>query len=252
MKNRIRELREERSLKQIDLAQVLGIRQNTLSTWETGRYEPDNEMLQKIADYFQVSVDYVLGKSPVRNFPTTQIDTLRMIRLVRTVEQMAPEQFDETLSQAESILSGQTRPNAEICRIPVLGAVPGGIPIEAIEDIIDWEEIPQSMCTGDKEYFALEVKGDSMWPDYLPGDVVIVRKDPYCESGDVCIVYVNGYDATLKQVKLGEDGSITLVPKNQSYPPRTYSPEEVADLPVAICGVVVELRRKIKKGKGML
>lgn len=137
-------------------------------------------------------------------------------------------------------------------RIPVLGSVPGGIPVEAIEDIVDWEEIPQAMCAGGKEYFALEVKGDSMWPDYLPGDVVIVRKDPCCESGDVCVVYVNGYDATLKQVKFGEDGSITLVPKNQSYPPRTYSPEEAADLPVAICGVVVELRRKIKKGKGML
>lgn len=137
-------------------------------------------------------------------------------------------------------------------RIPVLGSVPGGIPVEAIEDIIDWEEIPQAMCAGGKEYFALEVKGDSMWPDYLPGDVVIVRKDPCCESGDVCVVYVNGYDATLKQVKLGEDGSITLVPKNQSYPPRTYSPEEAAALPVAICGVVVELRRKIKKSKGML
>ena len=137
-------------------------------------------------------------------------------------------------------------------RIPVLGSVPGGIPVEAIEDIVDWEEIPQAMCAGGKEYFALEVKGDSMWPDYLPGDVVIVRKDPCCESGDVCVVYVNGYDATLKQVKLGEDGSITLVPKNQSYPPRTYSPEEAADLPVAICGVVVELRRRIKKGKGML
>lgn len=137
-------------------------------------------------------------------------------------------------------------------RIPVLGSVPGGIPVEAIEDIVDWEEIPQAMCAGGKEYFALEVKGDSMWPDYLPGDVVIVRKDPCCESGDVCVVYVNGYDATLKQVKLGEDGSITLVPKNQSYPPRTYSPEEAAELPVAICGVVVELRRKIKKGKGML
>lgn len=137
-------------------------------------------------------------------------------------------------------------------RIPVLGAVPGGIPIEAIEDIIDWEEIPQAMCAGGKEYFALEVKGDSMWPDYLPGDVVIVRQDPCCESGDVCVVYVNGYDATLKQVKLGENGSITLVPQNQSYPPRTYSPEEVSTLPVSICGVVVELRRKIKKGKGML
>lgn len=141
---------------------------------------------------------------------------------------------------------------ANFRRIPVLGSVPAGIPIDAVEDIVDWEDLSESMFSGDKEYFALEVKGDSMWPDYLPGDIVIVRKDPCCESGDICVVYVNGYEATLKQVKLGEDGSMTLVPKNQSYPPRTYTPEEVFTLPVAICGVVVELRRKIKKGKGML
>lgn len=120
--------------------------------------------------------------------------------------------------------------------------------MEAIEDIIDWEEIPQSMAAGGKEYFALEVKGDSMWPDYLPGDVVIVRKQPTCNSGDDCVVYVNGYDATLKQVRLNDaDQSLTIVPRNQSYPPRTFSKEEIQSMPVTIAGVVVELRRKIKK-----
>lgn len=133
-------------------------------------------------------------------------------------------------------------------RIPVLGSVPAGIPLEAIEDIIDYEEIPQSLLSGGKEYFALEVKGDSMWPDYLPGDVVIVRKQPVCNSGDDCIVYVNGYDATLKQVRLNEDDhSLTIVPRNQSYPPRTYTQEEIQALPVTIAGVIVELRRKIKR-----
>lgn len=131
-------------------------------------------------------------------------------------------------------------------RIPVLGSVAAGVPIEAIEDIIDWEEIPANMAAGGKEYFALEVKGDSMWPDYLPGDVVIVRRQPVCNSGDVCVVYVNGYDATLKQVKLDEqERTMTLIPRNQSYPPRTYTQEEIQSLPVSIAGVVVELRRKI-------
>ncbi len=130
--------------------------------------------------------------------------------------------------------------------VPVLGAVPAGIPLEAIEDVLDWEEIPASMCAGGREYFALRVTGDSMWPDYLEDDVVIVRKSPTCESGDVCVVYVNGYDATLKQVKIQEDGSLTLIPKNQSYPPRTFSPQEIRELPVSIAGIVVELRRRIK------
>lgn len=132
-------------------------------------------------------------------------------------------------------------------RIPVLGSVPAGIPIEAIEDIVDWEDLPKSMASGGREYFALQVKGDSMWPDYLPGDTVIVRKQPTCQSGEDCVVYVNGYEATLKQVRLNDDHSLTIVPRNQLYPPRTYSPEEIESLPVSIAGVVVELRRKIKK-----
>ncbi len=141
-----------------------------------------------------------------------------------------------------------TQAQDKVVRIPVLGTIPAGIPLEAIEDIIDYEEIPQSFLTGGKEFFALEVKGDSMWPDYLAGDIVIVRKQPVCNSGDDCIVYVNGYDATLKQVKFNDvDHSLSLVPRNQSYPPKTYSQEEVQLLPVTIAGVVVELRRKIKR-----
>jgi len=149
---------------------------------------------------------------------------------------------------ADELLDDVPRPSSsDSTMIPVLGSVPAGIPLEAIEDVIDWEEIPKSLTAGGKDYFALQVKGDSMYPDYLPGDIVIVRKTQQCECCDDCVVYVNGFDATLKQVKLGEHGEITLVPRNPQYPPRTFSPEEVAELPVAICGVVVELRRKIKR-----
>lgn len=203
---RLKELREAKHISQAQLAKAVGVGQSTVGMWESGKSVPEYKTLLKVADYFQVTVDYLMGKTAV---PTT----------------VAPN----------------------IVRIPVLGAIPAGIPLEAIEEIIGWEEIPESMCAGGKEYFALEVKGDSMWPDYLPGDVVIVRKAPCFESGDVCVVYVNGYDATLKQVKSQDDGSLTLIPRNQSYPPRTYSKEEVMELPVSIAGVVVELRRKIKK-----
>ena len=131
-------------------------------------------------------------------------------------------------------------------RISVLGSVPAGVPIEAIEDVIDWEDIPAAMTRGGKEYFALRVSGDSMYPKYLDWDIVIVHKTPTCDSGDDCVVYVNGYDATLKTVVLGEDGSVTLRPININYAPRTFSPTEVAELPVSIAGVVAELRRKVK------
>lgn len=131
-------------------------------------------------------------------------------------------------------------------RIPVFSRVAAGIPIEAIEDIVDWEEIPRALCSGERQYFALRVSGDSMWPDYLSGDTVIVRRQDTCESGDDCVVYVNSTDATLKQVKLGNHGELTLIPRNQSYPPRTFTAQEVTELPVTIAGVVVEMRRKMK------
>lgn len=145
-------------------------------------------------------------------------------------------------------LSSVSESASEAVTIPVLGSVPAGIPLEAIEDVLGWEEIPAAMCNGGREYFALRVTGDSMWPDYLEGDVVIVRKTPTCDSGDVCVVYVNGYDATLKTVKFQADGSLTIIPKNQQYAPRTFSRQEILELPVSIAGVVVELRRKINGG----
>ena len=135
---------------------------------------------------------------------------------------------------------------ADVARVPVLGSVPAGIPIEAIEDVVDWEEIPKTMLNGGKEYFALRVQGVSMWPKFMDGDTVIVRKTNACHSGDYCVVYVDGMDATLKKVILDDaTRSICLAPENQNYFPKTYTQEEVEELPVTIAGVVVELRRKI-------
>ena len=131
-------------------------------------------------------------------------------------------------------------------RIPVLGTIPAGIPLDAIEDILDWEEIPAAWTTGDRQYFGLRVRGDSMYPRYLDGDTVILQKEMTCESGDDCAVLVNGSEATLKQVMIKGDGSLELRPTNPAYPPRTYSPAEIESIPVQIIGVVVELRRKIK------
>ena len=130
--------------------------------------------------------------------------------------------------------------------IKVYGTIPAGIPMEAIEDVIDSEQIPFEMTRGGREYFALQVKGDSMYPIYMDGDTIIVRKASSCQSGDDCIVYVNGDDATLKRVFLYDDGRLEIRPVNPNYAPRIFSAQEVDEIPVSIGGVVVELRRKMK------
>lgn len=144
------------------------------------------------------------------------------------------------------LLGEETSASPGAVRISVLGTIPAGIPIDAVEDVLDWEEIPASWTTGDREYFGLRVKGDSMYPRYLEGDTVILRKQNTCDSGDDCAVLVNGNDATLKQVILRGDRGLELRPVNTAYPPKSYSPAEIESLPVQIIGVVVELRRKIK------
>lgn len=162
------------------------------------------------------------------------------------IQRISPEylvKLSKLYNVSIDFLLGQEKTQTEKgIKIPVLGIIPAGIPIEAIEDIIDYEEIPQEMARNG-EYFGLKVKGDSMSPRILNGDVVIVRKQEDCESGDVCVVMVNGFDATLKQVKKDFNG-ITLVPFNQEYKPMFYSNKDIAELPVRILGKVVELRGK--------
>ena len=150
------------------------------------------------------------------------------------------------LGVSTSELLGEDIPSTSALCVPVLGSIPAGIPLEAIEDILDWEEVPAAWADGDRDYFGLVVRGDSMYPEYLPGDVVILRKEAACESGDDCAVLVNGGEATLKRVYLHDGGGLELRPVNASYPPRTYTPAEVKGLPVQLLGVVVELRRKKK------
>ena len=126
--------------------------------------------------------------------------------------------------------------------INVVGRVAAGIPIEAIENIIDTEEISEEMAkTGD--FFGLQIHGDSMEPKMSEGDVVIVRKQDDAENGQIIIATVNGTDATCKRLRKYRDG-IELISNNPSYEPMFFTNEEIESKPVKIIGRVVELRSK--------
>lgn len=126
--------------------------------------------------------------------------------------------------------------------INVLGRVAAGIPIEAVTEIIDTEEISEEMASKG-EFFGLQIHGHSMEPRMVEGDVVIVMKQETAETGDIVIATVNGTDATCKRLKKYRDG-IELIPINPSYDPQFYTNEEVVNKPVRIIGKVVELRAK--------
>ncbi|MGM9518464.1 MAG: LexA family protein [Acidaminococcus sp.] len=186
-----------------EICHDLGFAYSTFSDWVNGKKYPRIDKIELMAKYFNVSKTDLVERHQKGNGP---------------------------------------QPTRGV-RIPVLGRVVAGIPLEAITDIIDYEEIPAQMAKSGT-YFALQVKGRSMEPTLHEGDVVIVRQQPEVENGEIAIVLVNGNDATVKEVKEGPDG-LTLIGHNVGvYSPHFYTKEQIQDLPIQILGKVVELRRK--------
>ena len=131
--------------------------------------------------------------------------------------------------------------------VPVLGTIPAGVPVEAIEDILDYEDLSPEEANDGHEYFGLRIRGRSMMPEYLDGDTIIVRRQDTAETGDDAVVMVNGDDATFKRIQRSL-GGVTLVPLNTAeFTPAFYTNAEIESLPVRILGVCVELRRKKKQ-----
>lgn len=204
---RIRELRKMRGMSQQDLANKLDLNKVAISQYERGVRRPSIDIVSALCDIFNVSSDFLLGEDDMT------------IRIVNTDE----------IKKLDS-------PR----RIPVLGRVAAGIPIDAIEDIIDWEDIVEN---APGEYFGLKIKGDSMMPRIVEGDVVIVHSQPDAESGDVVIVQINGDTATCKRLAKYDTG-ISLISFNPMYAPINFTNEEIKNLPVTIIGKVVENRQK--------
>ena len=147
------------------------------------------------------------------------------------------------VTREQIVGKGEDKTKYQAVKIPVLGYVAAGIPLEMITDIVDDEEISSQMARAG-EYFALRIKGKSMEPVFVEGDNVIVRKQSDVDSGDIAVVAVNGERATVKVVKKTAAG-VTLIPKNPAFDVLFFTNEDVASKPVTIMGKVVELRRKL-------
>lgn len=203
----IKKYRLERNLSQTELAKLTGYTdRSSIAKIEKGSVDLPQSKIKMFADVFGVSPSKLMGFDSVR-------------------ESHQPEKY----------------PRSEGW-IPVVGDVAAGIPIEAVEDILDYEQIDVKLLDS-AEYFGLRIKGGSMEPRIKEGDVVIVRVQPDVESGETAIVKVNGDHATCKVLKKYAD-MLVLLPLNPSFDPIEYTKEEVKTLPVQIIGKVVELRGK--------
>lgn len=214
---RINQIMKEKKLRQIDILNLakpfqqkynIKFSKSHLSQYVNGKSNPDNEKIFLLSKVFGVTEAWLLGYNVPRY-----------------------ERIENTGPQTPQGL-----------KIPVLGTVAAGIPISSVEEILDYEEVPQSW-KNQGEFFGLRIKGDSMKPDINHGDTVIVRKQSTANNGDVVITLVNGDDVTCKKFEKLDNG-IILISNNSEYSPMYFSNEEVVTKPVVIIGRVVELRRK--------
>ena len=201
---RLKAVMDTKEISAAELSRLSGIRASSISDYLNAKYEPKQDKIDLMARALNVSPAWLMGYNTEKS-PTR---------------------------------------HAKGIRIPVLGRVAAGIPLEAIQSIDDWEEISPQMAKGG-DFFALRISGESMHPEIKNGDTVIVKKQSDIDSGDIAIVLINGNDATCKQVQKQQTG-ITLIGYNVGvYSPTFYTNKEIEDLPIVILGKVVEVRRKL-------
>lgn len=204
-----------------------------------------NLSMQDFANISGISKAYIGVLEKIYNTKTNEpvAPTLEKMKAIAGAMGMSLDELLKALNTNQPVVVSSKLQPVHGVRIPVLGKVVAGIPLEAITDIIDYEEIPAQMAKSGT-YFALQVKGRSMEPTLHEGDVVIVRQQPDVENGEIAIVLVNGNDATVKEVKESPDG-LTLIGHNVAvYTPHFYTRDQIQSLPIQILGKVVELRRK--------
>lgn len=197
-------LRERFGMEQIDLAKKLGRKSSSsISEWEKGKYTPKMATLKQIAEIFNVNIDDLMKKD-LKN-PTDEVIQPLPIR-----------------------------------EIPIVSQISAGLPIYAEENILEHTYIATKKLNANKEIFGLRVNGDSMDKEFRDGDVVIVEKDSVVENGQIAVVQVNGYNATVKRVRYEKD-RIILIPEsnNPVHYPQVYSQDDE----IKIIGKVVSSQK---------
>jgi repressor LexA len=197
--NRIRDLRKKHGLTQKELANKLHVSPQVVSNWEREYTTPDAEDIAKLSKVLETKADYLLS-------------------LPKNAEPYEPE---------------------SMTRIPLLGTIRAGEPIERIEHIEGYELVEPHLIRGRKA-FALKVQGSSMIGDRIhEGDVVIVIVQEDVSSSDIAVVAVNGQEATLKRVKCQNEVCM-LTPSNPAIEPLMLSSKDVH-----VIGKVIQVRRNL-------
>lgn len=214
---RLKQLRAEDGRTQLEIAAALKqyeIRadRGTVARWENDIQQPTLRPVKYLAKLYGVTTDFIIdGSNP-----------------------------GSTRTGAFGGIGG----SLTSLRIPVFGNIPAGFKIADAKDILDWEELDLKKYGSENSYFGLIVNGDSMYPEYQDGDVIIVQKSPDAASGKDVLVSIKGSEATLSRYYKYESGAVEFRSLNPIYPGSKFTAEEALQASVAIVGFVRELRRR--------
>lgn len=175
-----------------------------------------------------------VGKSTVRKWENGDIENMKRDKIEKLSKVLKVSPMDILGFEDTSL---ETLP---VKKIPVVSQISAGLPIYSEENLIDYIYFATNKLNFDKEEFGLKVSGDSMDKIFQDGDIVVVEKDSVVENGQLGVVMVNGYNATVKRIRYNDD-QIILIPEsnNSNHYPQVYNAKDE----VKIVGRVVASQR---------
>lgn len=278
-------LRKEHHLTQSDFANLLNVSQAAIGNWELGKREPDLETLSRIADYFQVSVDYLLGRSddpePEQKQKGPLLPTLAMnLRYYRLASHLSTSQAakladvspgtwlsweqgktlpsDEELARAAEVI-GVSVPDLKIDAARAEETIPGLYPVKkkrfpvlgkvACGEPIFAEEDRETSIMASADInadFCLIAQGDSMTGAHIDdGDIVFIRQMEVVPNGKIAVVLIED-EATLKYIEYRpEQATLILTPANPAFRTQIYTGEELNQ--IRVLGMAVTLQKDLTR-----
>ncbi len=211
--DKIMYLLERKKCNQNDLSDYLNIPENKISEWKKGKTKSYKKYIYKIAEFFDVSTDYLLND----NIPVVYNDL--------------------SLSNAEIISSN------EIYSVPVYESVSAGLGRAAISEPIGYHPLYIKNPADVDNMFCVMVNGDSMYPIINDGDMIVVHRQSQVENAQIAVIYVKDKDEALVKKFYHDKNYIELVSVNPMYPPIHLEGNKMND--ICIQGLVKQVIKNV-------
>lgn len=205
----LKTLRKKNAITQQQLADILCVDKTSVSKWESGANYPNQNIQLSLAEYFKVSIDYLLGRSLTSALPS----------------------------------ASNVYPLDAPIKLPIYGEIRAGTPIYTDQSPTD-EWVYEDATYSDGNHFVLRVVGSSMEPEIKEGSLAIIRHQNFANKGQIVACLLDGDVATLKQYMPQANGSVLLKAFNPEAESYVITEEQLKNNYFKIIGVVREIKRK--------